>query len=174
MPAEFSCPCQRENRRREEVAPPGPDVRERALCHPSALMLPILGRVDGTSPAQLRSWQNRRMFSEKERAAAERALLETIREQLPALREPLEQVSSHWGYEDPVYRFYHQSFKVYQVQKQTEDIVRALTGLSEREFHRSFTTILEEGTGGVVASHPPHARSVLSRALVPRDGHQVR
>jgi hypothetical protein len=31
-----------------------------------------------------------------------------------------------WGYEDPIYRFYHHSFKVYALQEQTSRIVAAL------------------------------------------------
>ena len=39
-------------------------------------------------------------------------LLAAIKARLPELERLLEEVSSHWGYEDPVYRFYYQSFKV--------------------------------------------------------------
>ena len=42
----------------------------------------------------------------------------------------LERSSSHWGYEDPIYRFYHQSFKVYGLQNQTSAIVRVLESLA--------------------------------------------
>jgi hypothetical protein len=34
-------------------------------------------------------------------------LLARIKSRLTALEELLGEVSSHWGYEDPVYRFYH-------------------------------------------------------------------
>ena len=37
-------------------------------------------------------------------------LLSRLRESLPALEDLFHECSSHWGYEDPVYRFYHQSF----------------------------------------------------------------
>jgi hypothetical protein len=33
------------------------------------------------------------------------------------------QTSDHWGYEDRVYRFYHQSFKVYDLQRSTDRVV---------------------------------------------------
>ena len=42
--------------------------------------------------------------------AAVKELLNNLRAQLPALEELLERCSGHWGYEDPVYRFYHQSW----------------------------------------------------------------
>jgi hypothetical protein len=56
--------------------------------------------------------------------------------------------SDHWGYEDPVYRFYHQSFKVYFLQQQTEAIVAALAELApDRPLNRWFVEIVALGTG---------------------------
>jgi hypothetical protein len=60
----------------------------------------------------------------------------------------LEECSSHWGFEDPVYRFYHQSFKVYGLQEQTGRIVRALESLApDRPLNSWFRQIVEQGTG---------------------------
>ena len=42
----------------------------------------------------------------------------------------LEEMNSHWGYEDPIYRFYHQSFKVYALQSETRRIVGALQNIA--------------------------------------------
>lgn len=56
---------------------------------------------------------------------AEVRLLRNLREKKAELRAQLKASSDHWGYEDPVYRFYHQSFKVYWLQERT----RSLTGL---------------------------------------------
>jgi len=42
------------------------------------------------------------------RDAAEVELLAKLRDRRPALGELLAKCSDHWGYEDPVYRFYHQ------------------------------------------------------------------
>ncbi len=79
---------------------------------------------------------------------ANERLLQAIRDNLPALEALLEQATSHWGYEDPVYRFYHQSFKVYALQDATEHIVKALAELvPDRPLNRWFTEIVEEGTG---------------------------
>ena len=76
------------------------------------------------------------------------ALLAAIRAALPGLKELLERCSSHWGYEDPVYRFYHQSFKVYRLQETTTEIVATLHGLApERPLNEWFMTIVREGTG---------------------------
>ena len=59
-----------------------------------------------------------------------RSHLTNIKARLPELERLLEEVSSHWGCEDPVYRFYHQSFKVYALQNTTARIVDALRDLA--------------------------------------------
>jgi len=64
------------------------------------------------------------------------------------LRTPLEECSSHWGFEDPVYRFYHQSYKVYALQETTVRIVRVLESLApDRPLNPWFRMIVEHGTG---------------------------
>jgi len=45
------------------------------------------------------------------------ALLGRIKQRLPELEELLAQIEDHWGEEDGVYRFYHQSFKVFRLQE---------------------------------------------------------
>jgi hypothetical protein len=53
-----------------------------------------------------------------------------------------------WCYEDPIYRFYHQSFKVYDLQQITEEIVRALRAvLPDRPLNPWFAAIIGDGTG---------------------------
>lgn len=85
---------------------------------------------------------------EKERETAEKALLVRLREQRAALADLLEVTSSHWGYEDPIYRFYHQSFKVYTLQETTKAILAALRALAPgRPLNPWFTEIVECGTG---------------------------
>ena len=51
--------------------------------------------------------------------AAEAALLEHLRARRPELTALLDECSGHLGFEDPVYRFYHQSFEVYCLQHAT-------------------------------------------------------
>jgi hypothetical protein len=69
------------------------------------------------------------------------------RERAP-LEQLLERVDAHWGYEDGVYRFYHQSFKVYDLQELTSEMVSALSALApERALHEWFLQIVREGTG---------------------------
>jgi hypothetical protein len=57
------------------------------------------------------------------------ALLDNLKKSLPALKKLLKTVSGHWSYEDGIYRFYHQSFKVFFLQETTLEIVEALKNL---------------------------------------------
>lgn len=40
-------------------------------------------------------------------------LLQSLKADLPALETLLEEADSQWGFEDPFYRLYHQSWKVF-------------------------------------------------------------
>ena len=84
-----------------------------------------------------------------QRREEEVKLLASIAQALPQLEELWQRSSSHWGYEDPVYRFYHQSFKVYGVQGQTAEIVKALQDLAPHlPLNPWFTQIIDEGAAG--------------------------
>jgi hypothetical protein len=75
-------------------------------------------------------------------------LFANLRASLPTLESLLRGCQSHWGYEDPVYRFYHHSFTVYALQETTSTIVAALQSLApERSLNESFMAIVREGTG---------------------------
>jgi hypothetical protein len=77
-----------------------------------------------------------------------RELFKNLQAQLPALEALLAQCSNHWGYEDPIYRFYHHSFKVYGLQDQTLKIVKGLQALAPQlPLNEHFMHIVEEGTG---------------------------
>jgi hypothetical protein len=90
-----------------------------------------------------------------DRLAAERALLRNLKAHRPQLEALLGANSGHWGFEDPIYRFYHQSFKVYGLQDQTLQIVEALQELApECELNPWFREIVGGGTGKVF--HPEH------------------
>jgi hypothetical protein len=87
-------------------------------------------------------------------------LLAQLRASLPALEDLLDDCTSHWGYEDPVYRFYHQSFKVYSVQDATTRMVAALQALAPgRALNEWFLRIVRDGTGHVF--EPDHNRRWL-------------
>jgi hypothetical protein len=75
-------------------------------------------------------------------------LLATLRSEHTQLAELHEAVVKHWSHADPMYRFYHQSFKVYKLQDETEKIVDALTALAPegRELNNWFLEIVAEGT----------------------------
>ena len=78
-----------------------------------------------------------------------RRLFANLRAALPRLTELLDDCSGHWGYEDPVYRLYHQSFKVYALQATTVRIVEALSALAPdgRSLNSWFLRIVHDGTG---------------------------
>ena len=76
------------------------------------------------------------------------SLLANLRAALPSLEALLEEYNSHWGFEDRIYRFYHQSFKVYRLQDSTSKIVDALRALApDRKLDEWFLQIVSEGTG---------------------------
>ena len=84
----------------------------------------------------------------KEKQAEEVKLLAAIGKELSRLEELLRSVNSEWAYEDSIYRFYHQSFKVFGLQGLTENIVEALRGLAPHlPLNPWFTEIASEGTG---------------------------
>ncbi len=75
-------------------------------------------------------------------------LLHNIKQHLLKLEELLAQVEGHWGIEDGFYRFYHQSFKVYHLQRATAEICKALQDLwPDRSMNRWFCEIVAQGTG---------------------------
>ncbi|MFN9249300.1 MAG: hypothetical protein ACK6DS_19760, partial [Planctomycetota bacterium] len=64
------------------------------------------------------------------------------------LQELWNSVNDHWGYEDAIYRFYSQSFKVYSLQKTTIRIVELLQSVVPgRELNPWFSRIVQDGTG---------------------------
>jgi hypothetical protein len=79
----------------------------------------------------------------------------------------LEESSNHWGYEDPIYRFYHHSFKVFGLQSQTEKTVSALRQLlPSHPLNTRFLQIVGEGTDkelspGMNAAWERHTRPIL-------------
>lgn len=77
-----------------------------------------------------------------------RTLLENLRRELPELEALLDECSGDWGYDDPVYRFYHHSFKVFALQNSTRRIVAKLAGLlPEVSLNAWFLDIVRDGTG---------------------------
>jgi hypothetical protein len=83
---------------------------------------------------------------EAQRRDLETKLLGRIKSNLPALEELLSEVDD--AEEDLVYRFYHQSYKVFRLQEYTAQIVKTLGALlPEVSLNDWFTMIVAEGTG---------------------------
>jgi len=75
-------------------------------------------------------------------------LLTNLKNKLPELEKLLGEINSEWHYEDLVYRFYHQSFKVYYAQNDTQRIVEALQLLMpDVKLNKWFNELIAEGTG---------------------------
>ncbi len=78
-------------------------------------------------------------------------LLANIQARLPELEYLIEEMSSDYEYEDTVYRFYHQSWKVYERQELTRSIVEVLKSLAPAgitTFNPMFEEILQDGASG--------------------------
>jgi hypothetical protein len=75
-------------------------------------------------------------------------LLANIKRDLESL-EALVYDDRHWRYEDPIYRFYHQSSKVFYIQGETQQLVEALQRLSPdgAPLNVWFTEIVAQGMG---------------------------
>lgn len=77
-----------------------------------------------------------------------RRLLAVAKRKLPQLKALLSANFDHWGYQDPIYRFYHGSFKVYNLQTATLKIVAALQALAPNlKLNPDFLKIVADGTG---------------------------
>ena len=88
-------------------------------------------------------------------------LLRSIKAHLPALEPLLKTSQTHWVGEDGFYRFYHQSFKVYNLQNITEKIIEGLKTVGAeaglKTLNPYFTDIINEGTKKVFNfSHNQH------------------
>ena len=75
-------------------------------------------------------------------------LLKRIKAKLPELEELLVRIEDHWGEEDGVYRFYHQSFKVFNLQDQIREafkLIEQIGGETDPP-NKWFCRIVKEGT----------------------------
>jgi len=84
-----------------------------------------------------------------EQQRLERILLDNMRQHEPELRRVLEDINSEWCYEDGIYRYYHQSLKVFGLQEATKLIADVLSAIAPegRPFCGFFRDILQLGTG---------------------------
>jgi hypothetical protein len=89
-------------------------------------------------------------MNRKEREAASQELFVNIKKHLEHLEALLAEISTDdWGFEDAFYRFYHQSFKVYGLQNETQRIIQALQKIAPERtiFCEYFNKIVLDGTG---------------------------
>jgi len=86
---------------------------------------------------------------EKEKQNLSEQFLKNIKKHLPELEELQEEMNGMWFLEDHVYRFYHQSYKVYYIQSLTHEIVDELKKLAPKgcTLNEWFEKIVKEGTG---------------------------
>lgn len=79
-----------------------------------------------------------------------------------------ERCNNTWTYEDLIYRFWHQSFKVYDLQELTEEIVTLLDDLAPEGTtqHPWFTGIIAAGTGRVFEQVHNEAWAAHTRPIV--------
>lgn len=85
--------------------------------------------------------------SPHEREILEQKLLAAIKSRRIDLVQLFDKISGHWSYEDPVYRFYHQSLKVFALQGKTHEIVAELQELLPgRGLNPWFLEIVKTGT----------------------------
>lgn len=95
-------------------------------------------------------------------AQANATLLTHIHAALPALEALQVDCDNAWAAEDYIYRFWHQSFKLYGIQDLTQRIVDALRALCPpgRELNAWFVDIVAAGTG--LTFDPSHNRTWLA------------
>ena len=74
-------------------------------------------------------------------------LLSNIKRAMPTLEKLQTDVNGHWGSEDMIYRYYHQSFKVFHIQSLTIQIVTVLKTLGDAPLNGTFLGIVAKGTG---------------------------
>ncbi len=84
-----------------------------------------------------------------DREQKEKELLANIKAKLPELENLLEEICDQGSYENRIYRFYHQSFKVYEMQYVTRQIVKALKAITPKgqTFSPMFEEIIKAGAG---------------------------
>ena len=96
----------------------------------------------------------------------EKRLLKNIHAKLESLQRLFEE-TSRYEYEDPVYRFYHQSFKVYYLQSTTRRIVDQLQALAPHlPLNPWFMEIVQQGTGKTFSLEDNRNWTAITRQIV--------
>src|SRR5438132_14263265 len=104
---------------------------------------------------------------EEWRRQEEGKLPKNIVANLATLDDLLQRCSDHWGYEDPVYRFYHQSYKVFDLQESTREITASLQALAPSlPLNKWFLEILRLGTGKRFSMEDNENWTAVTRPIV--------
>jgi hypothetical protein len=103
----------------------------------------------------------------KNQLQRDQVLLTAIQANLPQLESLL--TPFHALYEDGIYRFYHNSFKVYQLQEYTLRVVDILKGIgvaTDNKLCEWFEQIVAAGTGLVWEPNHNHNWTLHTRPIV--------
>ena len=75
------------------------------------------------------------MISALDKFRLSEVLLKNIKDELPRLESFLKSINDHWCYEDLIYRFYHQSYKIYYrfPIKEAIDILNSLSPMAPED-----------------------------------------
>jgi hypothetical protein len=99
-------------------------------------------------------------------------LLVAIKANLAKLDQMLAKMNDTWRYEDGMYRFYHQSFKVYALQSYTvaathlfEEIGKA-AGIERFNLNPHYRRIIQEGTGIIFEQDHNRIWSQITRPII--------
>lgn len=124
-------------------------VGARCLLPVSVMVVQVSVKRTPNQPSQpfpQRDVQQRSLQNSVDQRPEVQSLFENLQASLVSLEKLLSDCSSA-EYEDAVYRFYHQSFKLYPLQEATLAIVAALARLApDRKLNDWFMTIVDEGT----------------------------
>src|SRR5438132_1401818 len=103
------------------------------------------------------------------RLGATAKLQQSIKDNLPSLEQMVDETDD---WEDVVYRFYHQSFKVYRAQEYTRSIVATLQGLAPHlPLNAWFMDIVRNGTGRDFAPEDNSNWLAVTRPMVEAFAH---
>lgn len=83
----------------------------------------------------------------KRRAFSDKDLLVSIKARMSDLETLLERITQEWVYEDYIYRMYHHSFKVYNLQGSTRAVINLLMELGDGQMNKLAEQIFSAGTG---------------------------
>jgi hypothetical protein len=103
----------------------------------------------------------------KKQLQSDQVLLSAIQADLPQLESLLMPFQAL--YEDGVYRFYHHSFKVYQLQEYTSlavEVFKRIAVATDNKLSERFEQIIAAGTGSVWEPNHNHNWTLHTRPIV--------